>query len=107
MSDISIDVLNQGETWTDAAGTVHRIADMEAQYCRNVIAFLERRIDEITWVAGLSLAHSCLPVEDTQAYLSVTAAIDEEIERMHTDPLAWLANKPLIKALRQRAEQED
>lgn len=107
MSHIDLSVLNQDETWTDATGTVHQIADMEARYCRNVIAFLQRRVDEITWVVGLSIARAGLPDEHTQAYLDVTESIDREYDRIHDDPLAWLNDKPLIKALQQRAEQGD
>lgn len=107
MSELDLSVLNQGETWTDATGAVHQIAAMEPRYCRNVIAFLQRRVDEITWVVGLSLARTQLPDEATQAYLAVTASIDREYERMGADPLAWLNDKPLIKALQQRANQGD
>lgn len=107
MSDIDLDDLDQGETWTDAAGVVHRIANMEPRYCLNVVAFLRRRVDEITFTVGFSLARIGLPDEATQAYLSVTSAIDAEYERMTADPIGWLNDKPLIKALRQRAEQGD
>lgn len=107
MSEIDLSVINQGETWTDANGDTHQIADMEPRYCRNVIAFLQRRVDEITWVVGLSMARTRLPDEDTQAYLDVTASIDREYDRMHDDPIAWLNDKPLIKALQQRANQGD
>lgn len=107
MSEIDLPVINQGETWTDASGITHQIADMEPRYCRNVIAFLQRRVDEITWVVGLSMARTRLPDEDTQAYLDVTASIDREYDRMADDPIAWLNDKPLIKALQQRADQGD
>jgi hypothetical protein len=107
VNDIDLSVLDQAETWTDALGIEHRIADMEARYCRNVIAFLQRRADEITLVVGLSLCNVRLPDEATQAYLSVTAGIDAEIERMSADPVAWLNTKPLIKALQRRADKGD
>lgn len=107
MSDISLSVLDQGETWTDATGTTHRIAEMEARYCRNIVAFLQRQVDQITWVAGLAIVGVGLPDEHTDAYLSVTAGIDAELERMHSDPAAWLNDKPLIKALLARAGQGD
>jgi len=48
-----------------------------------------------------------LPDEDTQAYLDVTGSIDREYERMADDPLAWLNDQPLLKALRVRATQGD
>ena len=107
MSNIDLSVLSQGTTWTDATGAVHQIADMEPPYCRNVVAFLERRVDEITFALGLSMARTCLPDEDTQAYLDVTASIDREYERMADNPLAWLNDQPLLKALRVRAAQGD
>lgn len=105
MSSLDPSVLNQTETWTDATGAVHQVACMEPRYCRNVIAFLQRRVDEIAFTVGLSMARIGLPDEDTQAYLAVTASIDREYDRMTDDPIAWLNDKPLIKALQQRADQ--
>lgn len=107
MSDINLSILNQDTTWTDASGTVHQIADMEPRYCRNVVAFLERRVDQIAILRSLSMTRTRLPDEDTQAYLDVTGSIDREYERMADDPLAWLNDQPLLKALRVRATQGD
>lgn len=107
MTEIPLTVLDQDETWIDAAGTVHQIADMDASYCRNVIAFLQRRADEIAVVRGLTLANCRLPDEDSAAYLIVTESIDRETELLFADPAAWLNAKQLIKALRKRAQQGD
>ena len=41
-----------------------------------------------------------------QAYLDVTDSIDREQERMAADPLAWLHDTPLIKALCERAGED-
>jgi uncharacterized protein YaeQ len=107
VSDIDLAVLDQDETWTDAAGTVHRISDMEARYCRNVIAFLRRRAEEIAFVRGETLCDVRLPDQDTHAYDAVAASLDEELRRLATDPVGWLNARPLIKALQQQADKGD
>jgi hypothetical protein len=97
-------LLNQSEVWTDRHGVDHRLADMEPRYCQNVVGFLLRQADQVAFYVGFALASVGLPDEDTQAYLHVTAEIDAETERMLTSPSGWLIEKPLIKALLQRAE---
>jgi hypothetical protein len=102
VSDIDIHVIDQAETWTDINGIEHRLADMEPRYCRNVAAFLMRRADEIAFRYGLMLARVPLPDMDTVAFDIVDADIGRETE-LFVDPAAWLADKPLLKALRERA----
>ncbi|MEV7470441.1 hypothetical protein AB0O20_28650 [Streptomyces kronopolitis] len=101
------DILQQAETWTDRNGIEHRLDDMEPRYCGNVVAFLHRQAEQIAFHVALGLATCSLPDEDTQAYLSVTASIDEETDRIMRDPAAWLLDTPLIKALLKRAGQGD
>jgi hypothetical protein len=80
---------------------------MAPGYCRNVVAFLQRRVDEITLAAVVRLISTRLPDEATQAYLIVTESLDSELRRLGADPLGWLNDKPLIKALQQRAAKGD
>lgn len=105
MNEIRLDVLDQVETWTDATGVEHRLAEMDASYCRNVAAFLERRAPELTDLAALQLLRASLPGEATQAYLSVTKSLDDELDRLASDPVGWLNDKPLLRALRARANE--
>lgn len=105
MNEIQLDVLDQAETWTDATGVEHRLAEMEARYCSNVAAFLERRALELAELAALQLLRISLPDEATQAYLSVTKSLDDELDRLAADPVGWLNEKPLLRALRARANE--
>ncbi|WP_030798880.1 hypothetical protein [Streptomyces sp. NRRL S-337] len=100
-------LLQQAEIWTDRHGVEHRLDEMEPRYCGNVAAFLLRQADQIAFHVALGLARCSLPDENTQAYLSVTASIDEETDRIMRDPSAWLLTTPLITALLKRAEQGD
>jgi uncharacterized protein HemY len=106
VNEIKLDVLDQTETWTDATGAVHQLSEMEARYCRNVVAFLERHAPELAELSALQLLRCSLPDEATQAYLSVTESLDNELRRLAGDPVGWLNNKPLLKALRARAGKE-
>lgn len=101
-----LESLDQDEFWTDGQGHTHRIAQMEPRYCRNVIAFLQRRADELADAYGLLLMTIGLPGESTQAYLSVTDGISAEMEVM-ADPIGWLNEKPLLQALQHQVGQDE
>lgn len=99
-----LDGLYQDEVWTDAAGRELRIVDMEISYCRNVVAWLERRAPHIALRAGFAQASGPLPDEDTAAYDLVSEVLDREWQQQSDDPVGWLNDTPLVRALRYRFE---
>lgn len=96
--------LYDDETWTDASGREHRIADMEIRYCRNVVAFLERRAVALAQASALDVFHMPLPAEDTAAFDAVWSDLEREWDMQDHNPVGWLNEKPLLKALRYRFE---
>jgi hypothetical protein len=91
------DILAQGEVWFDRFGQLHRIDEMPLSYLFNVLAFLERRAEE------LFAAELCLEV------LTDLTGLSREKSRSTTDypdPSEWLRQTPLVKALVQAAEEQ-
>lgn len=86
------ELLAQGDVWVSKGGAEHRIADMDADYCGNVIRFLERRADT------LALDHALFAPN-----VPVSEIVPETREAI-ADPARWLANQPLMVALRKRVE---
>lgn len=92
-------VLDQAETWTDKNEVVHPIEGMDGRYALNVYNYLKGKAQVLGFHYGMHLATLGLPPEDSAAYDDVLDAIDREQERIGTDPLGWLKDKPLMRAL--------
>lgn len=94
---IPVNALFQGEHWTDRHGTVHRIEEMPRRYCRNVIRYLERNAEPISWAVGLTVLAGPRPSGDAanDAFDAMLAELDEE-------PREWLYETTLMQALRRR-----
>jgi len=96
------EALNQKATWADRDGNVYKIAEMDPVYARNVHTFLLRRADQMANAYGLYLTASRMP-EGEMAFDAVSDAIDREFDAMSKNAEAWLAEKPLLRALKERA----
>jgi hypothetical protein len=99
-------LLDQDEVWVDAKGVAHQITEMEPGYCRNVIRFLEQRAEAIAHQIAAYTASVPLPPIDTVAYDDVSTSIAADTAAAMRNPLAWLAQAPLLVALRQRADEQ-
>ncbi|GLY55342.1 hypothetical protein [Lentzea sp. NBRC 102530] len=97
------DLLEQDEVWVDVHGTEHDISDMEPRYVGNVIRFMERKAQAlINGYAWSMVKTTSMPGADTHAFDVVTAAFGAELDEMYRDPVAWLRELPLMKALNER-----
>lgn len=96
--------LNQEEIWLDAAGTEVRIADLDQGYAGNILNFLRLRARNIASQYTAYLALMPLPLSDA-AYDAVMADIEQELDAIHGDPLAWLNAKPQVKAVQARFDE--
>lgn len=101
MPGITIKTLFQGETWTDATGTEHRIDEMSARYCRNVIAFLDRQAQRIAFAVGFAMASGPQPTGEAANDCFDAAMADLD------DPVRWLHGTTLVEALRRQADNPD
>lgn len=99
-------LLDQGNKWIDKEGVEHEIADMDGRYALNVYNWLKDRAETIGFRYELNLISTGLPPVDTAAYDDVTDAIEREQERIHNDAVAWLLDKPLLRALRARVAMD-
>lgn len=104
---MDLKLLDQNEVWVDAAGEERPLADLEISHCRNIVNFLRRRAEGISvqysrhlMTVELSLVHA-----SENAYDAVSAEIDQQFESIMRDPMEWLNNKPLIRALEARVEE--
>lgn len=97
----------QKNVWVDREGNEHVIAEMDPRYAANVVKFLERRAAGVALKYSTALAFAPMPGEWTNAYDIVTAGIERQWDEMDADPVAWLRKKPLMIALRERAEQHE
>lgn len=92
-------LLHYGEAWIDAAGVRRPVAEMSPRYCATVVRWLEMRA--VTLHTGECDAMSLIPVpRGEQAGFN----FEDELYRLHSaQPLVWLDQQPLVRALRARA----
>ncbi|WP_043637107.1 hypothetical protein [Nonomuraea candida] len=95
--------LHNEKTWTDEQGTVHIIARMSPRYARNLLVWIERQHEGIVQAAANALRDVPLPPFDTHAYDDVVRSCEDEAAAMTNNPLAWLAETPLVQALTEAA----
>lgn len=96
-----VDLLDQEEIWVDRAGVEHEIAEMEPRYCANVVRFLLRQAEAIAHADSMAILSVRMPDFDTIAYDDVMSGIGVD-EAAKADPVRWLQDKPLLRALRAR-----
>lgn len=97
--------LQQDRIWVDKEKVEHQVAEMGPRHCANVVRFLDRQAQQLAAQSALELACIPLPDSDTQAFLSVTADLDREVEQMFRDPAGWLRSTPLMTVLKNRAAE--
>lgn len=103
---IRIPDLYQGEEWTTQEGVRLKIKEMTRDHVRNLLAFLERRADDLAFADTLYTIKMPLPDMDTMAYVAVTSEIDHQADLKNHSVDTWLNALPLVKALRARLEGE-
>lgn len=96
---MEMQVLDQAEAWTDKNGVAHPIEGMDGRYALNVYNYLKAKAQVIGFHYGMYLATIRLPDPDVAAYDHVMDAIDSEHHRIGENPIAWLQDKPLMRAL--------
>lgn len=94
--------LGQGQTWTTADGTELRIADMEPRHARNAYAYLMRRASRIQMRYAFVLLLSLPEHMGEHAEEEVL----RDLDRAADGPEAWLAEFPLLVALRERGNAD-
>jgi hypothetical protein len=90
--------LYQGKKWTDRQGRVHAIATMDANYARNIIAFLQRQA-EIMY-EGETAEWQFLP--EPRGEMAADHFHEGFSWLLETSPEEWLEEQPLVIALRKR-----
>lgn len=93
-------LLDDGKWWTDREGRTHVIATMERRHAANVVRLFERRA--VTLHDGECAMMALLPAPHGE---QAGWDFGDEVSRLHeTDPLEWLRERPLIRALIERAD---
>ena len=98
--------LNQGTVWVDKDGNKHLIRNMSGRYALNAHNMMQRNAQIIAFKYTSYLMMVPLPDGDTAAFDMVSSDIDRELERIRTDALGWLLDKPLMQALMNRVIAE-
>lgn len=76
--------LLQGDTWRDATGTVTPIAELEVRHARNILRYLERRVEfDVVFYCALH---------------DLAAQIGEEWQLV-ADPVGYVRSLPTYVAL--------
>lgn len=91
--------LHEENRWVDERGVEHAISRMSPRYARNLLVWIERQHEGIVQAAANALRDVELPPPDTHAYDDVMRSCNDEATAMAADPLAWLAQTPLVQAL--------
>jgi hypothetical protein len=94
-----LSALHQDEVWTDKAGAKHLIIDMDGRYRHNCEALLLRNAKQTSRAYSLDLAFMPMP-NGEMACDAIEAEIDREDAEIAADPVAWLREQRLLKALR-------
>lgn len=96
-----INLLDQTEVWVNREGEEIRVDEIDARYAANICRFLERRAVGIFFHYNLDRLVR-LPMDmGEEAERSVLDHMDEQSR----DPVGWLREKPLFKAIAARKEQ--
>jgi hypothetical protein len=98
-------VFQQQQVWVDYWGNEHEIESMDVDYVRNVIAFCLLRAEailDLTCAEGASAVVDMLllRIRPTRAQRAAMDALLVDA----CDPVEWLVQMPLIRALRRRLE---
>ena len=100
-----LDLLEQKTIWVNRAGQRVQIAKMEPRYAANIVRWLEQRADvlkfyaEMRWLGFMEMllngemARDCAERE-FDSFLNLRAD-------------KWLRKRPLVRALKNRAAEED
>lgn len=103
---IAIPTLYQSEEWIKRDGTRLRVADMNRDHILNILAFLERKVDDLALADTFYWARMSLPSEDTMAWVSITSEIDRQAELKNKSVLTWLGELPLVRAFQARLAED-
>ncbi|WP_309032530.1 hypothetical protein [Streptomyces alfalfae] len=95
------DLLDQDEVWRDAQGTILRLDDMDPGYCGRVRAFCLRQADAVYDLIGMQAA---APTDMSESATDAFERAFDEFLNAGDDPDAWLADFPLLVALKHRSE---
>lgn len=94
-----LQLLTQTENWVDGSGKTWRISDMNPSHRENVYSFLLRIAPGLASQAYDQLAAGLAP-QGEMARDAHDATTDELADAV-IEPLAWIAQQPLITALRE------
>lgn len=95
----TVERFDQDKVWDAAYGERHFITDLEDDHLNNIIRFLERRAKRIAFLYGYGVTAYPGPSEWTQAYQTYEQELQELWERQVREPLKWLRDTKLMKAL--------
>ncbi|MEW2402104.1 hypothetical protein [Streptomyces sp. NPDC046862] len=95
------DLLNHDEVWCNAEGEILRLDDMDPGYCGRVYAFCMRQAEEIYELIGMRALAGTEHLGE-QAGIDFDRAFDDFLSV--ESPAAWLAQAPLLVALKYRSE---
>lgn len=94
--------LHQTEHWRTQEGELLRVDEMRKGHLEAVLALLERRAPRLAELCSWALVAMPMPAEHTMAHELVEADVDREWAHQMEDPLGWVRQTPLYRAMRER-----
>jgi hypothetical protein len=92
--------LDQSDIWTNRDGLHVQVNTMSGDHALNAYRRMERNVVDIVLWYSIYLMHSLrTPGESTVAFEAMEDYVNREIDRMQSDAIGWLRDKPLMKAL--------
>jgi len=91
------ELATQGTWWVPKGSPPVKIADMNIEHRRNVIAYLQRYAEKLKFAHDFNLVHS-FPSDPPDGVADALDGIQAELET--TTPIDWINSTTLMKALR-------
>ncbi len=95
-------VFGQHQVWVDYWGNEHEIETISLDYAANVIAFCRRQAWRILVIAFLDALEHCITSAGSGEAAAQAVCELEALVEADADPVAWLEQTPLLRALRRR-----
>lgn len=93
-------LLDDGRWWTDREGRTHEIAVMDRRHAANVVRLFERRAESLHDGECAMMVLLRQPNGEQAMW-----DFEDEVARLYeTEPLEWLRERPLMRALIARAD---
>lgn len=100
--DTLTDLLEQDRVWVNRDGDTLMLADIDADYLSNIIAFIERRAPDYVLYC---MEEATAPWAGAQYDDELRGYFDEVRKWIGINPVSWVRAKPLHRALTRHLER--